>query len=214
MSYWCQYPDLTFQEEGHRYLWKGVPRRSVSGVLSSVGTLNEKTGFFDPVGYGHFAKQYENAAEFGTAFHKIASAIVQGKNVKYPVEMESWVIQLRAYLKAYPLVPINDVNGVSIIEYPMYSVRHGYCGTPDLVACNAKREVCVIDWKTSAAHEKHYDYQTAAYAQLVEEVHKLRVKRRITLRVTDTKYDPLDRTGHSEDLIMFNSLNNVLKMAA
>lgn len=214
MSHWLQYPDLTFDAEEHKYLWKRVKRPSVSQVLQSVGILDEKSGYFNPIGYGKFAKMYSNAADFGSAFHKVASGIILGKNVKYPEDMESWVIQLKAYLKSYPLIPLIDKNGNPIVEYPMYSIKYGYCGTPDLVAYNAKREICVIDWKTSAAHEKHYDYQTAAYAQLVEEVHKIKVKRRITVRITQDKCDPLDRVGQSTDFIVFNSANNLLKMAA
>lgn len=211
---WQQHPDLTFNEDLHHYFWRGCRKISVSQVLQSVGTLDNESGYWNPVGYGKFAKMYANSAEFGSAFHKIASGLLLGKTVKYPPEMEQWVAQFKRFLSCVPLIPLVDKNGNPVVEYPMFSVKHGYCGTPDLIAYNAKREVCVYDWKTSAAHENHYNYQTAAYAQLVEEVFKVKVKRRITVRITDEKFDLLDRTGRPEDLIMFNSCLNVLKMAA
>lgn len=213
MCQWLQYPDLTFEQETHTYLWKGIRKPSVSQILQSVGTFNHDTEYWNPIGYGKFAKMYSNSADFGSAFHKIASGILLNKKVKYPEQIEPWVIQFKLFLSKYPLIPIIDNAGNPVVEYPMYSVKHGYCGMPDVLAYNAKREVCVIDWKTSAAHEKHYNYQTAAYAQLVEEVLKVKVKRRISVRITDEKYDLLDRFGHPEDVIMFNSCNNVLKMA-
>jgi hypothetical protein len=214
MCHWQQYHDLTFEQETHTYLWKGIRKPSVSQVLQSVGTQDPITGYWNPIGYGKFAKMFANSAEFGSAFHKVASGLLLGKTVKYPPEMDLWVIQFKRFLSCVPLIPLVDKNGNPIIEYPMYSVKHGYCGTPDLVAYNAKREICVIDWKTSSSHEKHYNYQTAAYTQMVEEIFKVKVKRRISVRITDEKFDLLDRTGHPEDLIMFNSCLNVLKMAA
>lgn len=214
MSYWIQYPNLTFEPDGHKYLWKGNIRPSVSKVLESVGVMNDK-GFYNPIGYGHFAKQDENIANFGSAFHKVAPAIVLCQDVSYPEVMEPWISNLRKWLKKKPIVPIKDKNGVNIIEYPMYSVKYGYCGTPDIgAAYNKKGEACLIDWKTSGKHEKHYNYQTAAYAQLMWEVHGIKVKHRITVRTTDTDCDPLIRTNHPEDWIMFQSCLNVLKMAA
>jgi hypothetical protein len=210
MSHWLQ-TDLTFEPEEHVYCWKGVPRRSVSQVMESVGILDKETGFYNPVGYGKFAKRFDSAREFGNTFHKIAPAIVQNKPVRYPAEMDPWIVQLREYLRSNPLQPLIDINGVPIIEYPMYSVKYGYCGTPDLVAYNSKFEVCVIDWKTSAAHEKHYNYQTAAYEQLVREVHNVKTKiRRITLRITDKENDPVDRSGQPIDWIKFQSMLNIL----
>jgi hypothetical protein len=190
-----------------------VKKISVSQVLQSVGTFDSEKEIWEPIGYSHFAKRFESASNFGSAFHKVASGIMLGKKVNYPEQIEPWVIQFKSFLLKNPLIPIIDKNGNPVIEYPMYSLKYGYCGMPDVLAYNAKRDVCIIDWKTSAAHEKHYNYQTAAYAQLAEEVLKVKVKRRISVRITDEKYDLMDRFGHPEDLIMFNSCNNVLKMA-
>lgn len=214
MSYWIQHPDLTFDPENHIYRWKGCERPSVSKVLESVGVLDQKSGFYNPIGYGHFAKQDVDIANFGSAFHKIAPAIVLNQKVSYPDVMEPWVAQLRKYLSKYPLFPLKDKNGFYIIEYPMYSIKYGYCGTPDMVCKNKKDEICIVDWKTSSAHEKHYNYQTAAYDKLTEEVHGIKAKHRITVRVTESEFDPLIRTNKPEDWIMFQSCLNVLKMAA
>jgi hypothetical protein len=210
--YWLQ-RDLTFDAESHTYLWKGIKKLSVSQILQSVGVINDK-GYFEPLGYGEFAKRYEESANFGSAFHKIPPAIISGKNVKYPEVMEPWIAQLRLFLKEYPLIPICDANGVTIQEYPMYSVKYGYCGTPDFLGFNSKHEIVLVDWKTSAAHAKHYNWQTAAYAQLIDEVHKIKVKRRLVVRFTETNFYIEERYNKPEDFIAFNSCLNVLKMVA
>lgn len=214
MSYWLQHPDLTFDPEEHKYLWKGSERPSVSQVLESVGILNRKNGFYNPIGYGHFAKQDINIANFGSAFHKIAPAIVLNQNVSYPETMEPWVANLKKWLSKNNLRPIKDKNGIYIIEYPMYSVRLGFCGMPDMYALNKKDDVCGIDWKTSQKLEKHYRYQTAGYDILTEEVHGFKTKHRIAVRITDTDIEDEVRTNKPEDRIMFQSCLNVLKMAA
>lgn len=209
MSYWLQ-KDLTFDSESHTYLWKGIKRLSVSQILQSVGIIREN-GSIDPMGYSDFAKRYERAANFGSAFHKIAAALIAGKNVKYPDLMGPWVDQLKRFIKQYPLVSIYDINGVAIQEYPMYSIKYGYCGTPDFLGYNHNHEIVLIDWKTSTSYAEHYNWQTAAYAQLIEEVHKIKVKRRLIVRFTECQFYIDERYNKPEDWIIFNSCLNILK---
>lgn len=209
MSYWIQYPDLTFDPVEHKYFWKGVVRPSVSQVLSTIGVKNDN-GFFNPVGYGHFAQQNADLAEFGNTVHKIAPALVLEKKVLYPESMENWISKFKEYLKKNPYTPLKDKNGNYLIEYPMCS--SGYCGTPDLIAMNTKGEICIVDWKTSDAFVKHYHYQTAGYARLAKEVLKLNVKHRIIVRINEDKCDHVVRTNKSKDLIIFSSCLNIVKM--
>lgn len=210
MSFWIQYPNLKFDPVEHIYTWNNVERPSVSNVLERVGVLKE-SGYYNPVGYGKFAKQDPYLAEFGNALHKIAPALVLKKAVKYPESMEPWISKLKEYLEKNPLIPLKDKYGHYLIEYPMYS-KSGYCGTPDLVALNKKNEICVVDWKSSEAIVKHYHYQTAAYGKLVSEVHKLPIKNRITVRINENKCDDEVRKYKSEDLIVFMSCLNIVKM--
>jgi hypothetical protein len=208
LSHWIQYPDLKFDPVEHKYTWKGVVKPSVSTVLGSVGTKTE-SGYFNPVGYGTFAKQNPDLAEFGNTVHKIAPALVLKKKVLYPESMENWISKLKAYLEKESYTPLKDANGNYLIEYPMYS--SGYCGTPDLIALNRKSEICAIDWKTSDAFVEHYYYQTAGYARLVREVHNLKVKHCIIVRINDNKCDHIVRTNKT-DLIVFSSCLNIVKM--
>jgi hypothetical protein len=177
--------------------------------LSKVGVKNNE--YFTPVGYSDFAKQDPDIAEFGNAFHKLASYVVICENVEYPESMAPWVNNLYRFLKNYPFRPIQDKDKRYLIEYPMRS-KSGFCGTPDLVAYNIRDEVCVVDWKTSSTHDKHYRYQTAAYSKLVEEVHGIKVKHRYTVCITDKSFSIEVRTYKPEDLIIFSSCLNLCKM--
>jgi len=58
----------------------------------------------------------------------------------------------------------HDVEAVEI-ERPMVSERHGYGGTPDLIA-RVDGRLELLDWKTSAAIYREHVVQAAAYAAM------------------------------------------------
>lgn len=217
MSFWIQ-NDLTFNEEEHEYQWKGKAVTGVTSILGNVGIRTfDKKGVerWSPIGFNDQWVGDDTAANFGVALHKIAEAIIQNFDVNYPESMEPWVRSLRSFLHDYPLVPLTDLNGNPLTEYPMYSERYKYAGTPDLVGMTNKDDVWLVDWKTADSFQKHWNLQTAAYENLLREVFKIKKKiTRVIVQITADKYIPNFRSGHPEDWSGFLSANNVLRMAA
>jgi len=158
------YPDLEFDAATHTYTYKGRIVPSVTQVLQSVGVCDDN-GFWKPVG---FNAQFGDpaAAEFGTAFHKIAAAKLLGKAVEYPSEMQPYVDVFDRFCVEWKLGPGIDRNGDTVIETPLYHEKYGYAGTPDFVGAAKGGKFYIIDWKTSASKCAHWQLQLAAYHEL------------------------------------------------
>jgi len=112
---------------------------------------------------------------------------------------------------------LTDPEGNKLIEYAMYSERFGYAGTPDLVAMDSKETVIIFDWKTSTTEQVHWDYQLAAYEQLVKEVFSIKKKIiRKTVRFEENSYHVRTRAGITcmADWTAFQSCANVYKISA
>jgi len=220
MCNWIQYPNLTFNEEKHVYLWNNVPVIGSTSVLSSVATLKKRkdgTEDWNPIGYSRFARS-EDAANFGKAFHKICQIEVVGGDADYPEIMQPWVDQFHLFNNKYKLLPYEDKNGVSIVEYPMYSERYGYAGTPDFfgwINYRGRNVLALIDWKSSTSSQIHWRWQIASYIQLCKEVLKIKEKViGISVRFDEDYYEVDIRDTCPEDWIGFQSVLNVFKMAA
>lgn len=127
---------LTFDEQSHVYRWQGKEAPSVNQILSSVGVMDKKSGYYRSCGYSDFAKD-DNAASFGTAFHKIAAIVLRGGVPTFPEIMTPWVTQLYEYLDK----------------------------RKDALCTN--RNLIVLDWKTSTTSKKHWWFQLAGYAEIV-----------------------------------------------
>lgn len=212
MSTWLQYPDLTFDEDKHLYLWRNRPIKSVTQVLSSVGTRDRK-GNWSPLGFDDRWIRDTTAADFGTAFHKVAAIILKGSTPNYPPVMEPWVQQFYRFLAEYNPEPVEDLGGNPLIEYPMYSVKFRYAGTPDLV-CEMGKDIYLLDWKTSTADTAHWGIQLSAYEKLIKEVLGVKKKiHRMTVRFGELSYHVKKWTNPS-DWAMFQSALNVSKLAA
>jgi len=223
MSFWIQYPKLSFDEEQHVYTWLGTPKRGVTSVLSSVATkVIDKNGFPDwkPVGFDdRWLRGDSTAIDFGHAFHKVAAIILRGGVPSYPKEMEPWVKQFVRFKKDWNIVPLQDVAGNKLVEYPLCSQLMDIAGTLDLLAYfghgKYKGRVAVFDWKSSTSQQDHWRAQTAAYASMAKEVFGIKERiLHIPVRFTADNYYPDIRDNRPEDLILFQSCCNVLKAAA
>lgn len=211
MGYWLQYPDLTFDEDKHLYLWRKRPVKSVTQVLSSVGT-RDKNNNWSPLGFDDRWIRDTTAADFGTAFHKIAAIILKGSTPTYPPVMEPWVQQFCRFKKEYKPVPLVDKGGNLVLEYPMVSEKFGYAGTPDLV-CEMGKDIYLLDWKTSTADSMHWGIQLAAYEKLIKEVLGIKKKiHRMTVRFGELSYH-VKRWVSPSDWAMFQSCLNINKLA-
>jgi hypothetical protein len=173
MCFWKQYPNLTLDDnfkETHIYRWKEFVADSSTQVLGAVA--RKIKGKFVPICDSNWCKN-EVAANFGNSFHKAIAYIETGIDVEYPDEMKPWIEQYKKWRKGYSDYEIAvDENGVKLIEYPMYSERFKYCGTPDAVFIRKKGpgEILLVDWKTSTAEIPYWKYQIASYENLIIEV--------------------------------------------
>lgn len=168
-----QYPDLSFDEAEHRYLWRGQIVIGVTSVFDRVGYRKSSNDFWNPLGIPDFCKSEESSG-WGSAFHKIPEIILNGGSVNIPdpekaEEAKPYIEGFNNFLSDYPTEPLCDQNGKKIIEYPLYSELLKLAGTPDFFGL-LKSCFVLLDWKTSEAYAKTYGPQTAAYEKLVKEV--------------------------------------------
>jgi hypothetical protein len=176
-------PDLKFDERSHIYKWKGRDVPSVTQVLSNVGVrvkLPELQGDdveypprWVPVGFDDTWLKDDTSAQFGSAFHKVAAGILEGKTVYYPEKMEPWIDQFRRFVDENGIVPKRDINGTPMVEYPLCAEKHPalFCGTFDLAVDveDKKNTVLIYDWKTGTGKESFWGMQLAAYGKLLSE---------------------------------------------
>ena len=212
-------PGLLFDAAKHEYFWYGKKVPSVTQILHSVGTLkkqNDGSEMWKPIGFDNRFTRDDIAANFGTAFHKVASIILTGGIPSFPPAMEPFVRVFRQFLSDFPIVVLQDKLCNPLVEYLLYSERYGYAGTPDaVVLAKGGAEVWLLDWKTSTTFQNYWNFQTAAYEQLIKEV--LGIKKKIirkVIRFTDTRYFVQSRTNNPEDWAGFQSCLNLLRMAA
>lgn len=217
MSFWNQYPDLTFEERTHTYIWREKKVLSVTQLFDMIGFRKDNTKPFNSIGLPDVAKK-ENNAIFGSEFHKGANGIVQGLNVTWPIEMIPWANTFEIFWKESDFIPIIDRNCHPLSEYPMFSKRFGFAGTPDLI-CRNKRDnnIYIIDWKTSTSYQDCFSWQTAAYEQLFRELfggwlfdHREKIVR-ATYIFSPTEVKSYKRHCKPQDWIFFQSLLNIYK---
>lgn len=224
MSFWIQYPNLTFSEEQHDYRWNNRPVPSVTHIPDCIGYRKNDKEPFRTVGCPDFAKR-EHDSTFGSAFHKMANAMVLGKVVSFPEEMLPWHDLLKIFNQQYPLEPMCDQNGNTITEYPLYSQFFGFAGTPDLFALHpVTNKLWLVDWKSTEYYQKNYSWQTAGYEILIREIFggKIFGSRekiyRATVLFSPDKQSPevvmRDNGNNPEDRMAFLNLLSTYKLAA
>lgn len=229
MSFWIQYPDLTFDEKEHRYAWQGRPVPSVTGIPDSLGFRKDDTKPFHPIGCPDFAKKQADADK-GNALHKINNAIVTGKKITFndpekELEAKLWIDKLYRFLDKHQFTPLYDLSGNMLSEYPMYSEKRKFAGTPDWIVREVAHNVIwLIDWKSSGAYQKSYSWQTAGYEILFREVFggiifdKREKIVRCTVMFNTDKDMPKEELRSSstnpEDTIEFQSNLNTYRLAA
>jgi hypothetical protein len=131
--------NLTFDPDTHEYRWNGVIVPSVTQILNRVGVKKDDDGPFKSFGQGEFFQADENAARFGNALHAVAKYEMLGQGCEYDPALQPWV------------------NGLE-----MFITEHQWLKKEE-------RRLYVIDYKTSDAAQKHWNYQTAGYDLLVRQ---------------------------------------------
>ena len=159
---------LNFEQEGHRYTWKGQPVPSVTAVLREW----VKT----PAGYIHTVsgamvetERFETAGAFGTAIHE-GAALILCNDLDWDSLDPALVPPLREFerwMDDYKVQPLH-------IEEPMYSEKHGVAGTPDILGeLQGFRHLSLIDIKSGRVNAT-VGPQTGGYEIIFREQHKYR----------------------------------------
>lgn len=213
MSYWIQYPNLQVDFDSHVYRWKGRVVPSVTDVMDRVGVRDDTDSHWSPVGCSDFAKD-EEAANFGSALHKVIAGLFLGKKVEYPEVMSNWIAQFIMMKTKMKFEPLVDDTSRYIVEYPLYSEQYEFAGCVDFVGTDLNYDVCDVDWKSSATNQKSYGWQTAAYKHLVKEVFNINVKKRYIGLFDGGDYRGPIECKNPSDFPMFLSFRNTLKAAA
>lgn len=213
-NFWIQFPDLTFDREKHIYQWKEKKVDSVTQIMDRIGTRENDQSPWKSIGCPDFAKT-EHDQNFGLALHKYITYIFWDFEPKYPDELKPWIRQFENFMCDHPIIPLYDKNHRPIVEYPMYS-KNGYAGEIDFAGLYRKKDIWLIDWKSSGSYMPGYAWQTAAYEQLLRETFGgvLFDKRakiyRFTVLLTKEKYNP-KHSDNPVDWIMFQSFMNILR---
>jgi hypothetical protein len=105
-------------------------------------------------------RQRDLAAQRGGLAHDAIACALMGK--PYPLEWEPWVRAALGFLADYGLDCV-------AVERVVWSRRHRYAGTCDLVACRGDGTLVATDWKTGPLWPEA-SLQLAAYAICVEEM--------------------------------------------
>jgi len=220
-------PDLKFDERTHTYTWIGRVVPSVTQVLSNVGVRIREAvldndniyykGEWVPVGFDDRWLQDDTAAQFGSAFHKVAAGILEEKKVGYPDEMEGWVESFRRFIAEFNGLDIVDIDRIRLVECPLYSEKYGYCGTFDAIGKTKDgKGYMIYDWKTGTGKESFWPLQLAAYAQLASEYFGFCNIEGTVVRFSESGYKIFPVLGkyneYGLEFQRFNSCLNVYKM--
>jgi hypothetical protein len=136
---------LTFNEEEHRYFWRG---REVPSVTQALKVVSPTYGFVDP-------EQLEIARQKGVAVHKMIELFYKGEAFHVP----EWLQPI--YTKFLRFI---DETGFEVIrsEYRVYHELYQYAGTLDLFGTMQGKAV-FIDVKRSFMAGRAIGMQLEAY---------------------------------------------------
>ena len=101
----------------------------------------------------------DKAGVRGTRVHALAERLVAGEQVTVPEDIRGHVEACVSFIDAWNVEPM-------LTEFPVFSRKHKYAGSPDLCAwVDGHTEPVLIDWKTNAKGPYGESaFQLAAYA--------------------------------------------------
>ena len=172
-------PEVYLSEATHQYF------HASGKELFSVTTAFEKVGITD------FSKVpfaiLEPARIKGDMVHEMAAYYGLGLLDESSVDHS-----LGGYLDAIKKYYTENVKRIIAVEQPVYSLKLGLAGTPDIVYENHAGEICLDDFKTPIKLHISCKWQTAAYAHLHEKMHKVRIQKRHAVQLKDDGFYFLD----------------------
>ena len=148
-----------------------------------------------------------NAAERGTAAHRICAALVQGL----------WVPSIpddcRGYIESFRLwTPY--IEETVLVEKELVDDKLGYQGRPDWIGrIRGDKTLTVLDWKTSLAKGRLWQAQLAAYGHLAEVGLDRPIGRLASLRLKSDGKKPIldDYRRDPHDMAAFASALNAYR---
>ena len=156
---------LTFDPEAHAYTLDGVPVSAVTSI-TDLADAPELLEVMKAIGPAEFERRRQAAAEFGTAIHAAAAAILRGISL-LPLNLGP------RFASSVELVGnwiADNVAEALYVEEIMASPRFKVAGRPDLVArLKGHRKVTIVDWKSGRGIYYGARFQQAAYRIIVAE---------------------------------------------
>lgn len=162
---------LTFDEATHIYKCDGHVLPSVTQILREwVSVPFRKIYVNTQSGVAVDTQIFEDAQEFGTAIHRAAAFILSGQGLQWNM-LDSALIpplrQLEVWVDDFKIKPVH-------IETPMYSDKHQFAGTPDIIGeLRGFKHLCIVDIKTGR-NNPTVGAQTAGYEIIFREQDKYR----------------------------------------
>ena len=183
--------NLTFDESNHEYRLDGIKLPSVTQVLQGAGLSD-----FSKVN----PELLERAKKFGTATH-ITCALFDDNRL----DMKSLDPALEPRLEAWILFKRDfGITEFKEIEKQVYSTKYQYAGCLDRLW-----EDALIEIKTCTTIPKTTGLQLVGYQEAYEEMHKVKIKRRLCVQLLDGTYK-MEEYKSKSDFRVFTSCLNVI----
>lgn len=140
---------LDFDAEAHAYRLHGVPVPSVTTVLKATGYIRLA---------GIFPSVLERARARGQRVHMALHYLFEDDLDLSTVDEETqgYLLSAQKYLDAY-------VKTVYRAEMRVWSERHAFAGTLDILALHSNNRLFIGDFKTGDPADVAADIQTGAY---------------------------------------------------
>lgn len=136
--------ELDFDEETHTYRYKGVV---VSGVTSCISHIPDEL---------RFSSHFQWKTELGTRVHHICEKI----NLGLPYTLDG---DTAPYIAAYLDWKQNGGFKILHAEKRLFSRRHMFAGTADIIGIDPYGKRCIADIKTVTTLSPTVGLQLAAY---------------------------------------------------
>lgn len=149
-----QNTEIEFDPVEHVYTVDGKTVPCVSDIIAVFGKDIDEGDDLE--------LKMDAAADRGTTCHKVIEMYLRHMEPEYPDEYEPYVDAIRLFLSEHKIQPI-------FIEQPIYSAKHNYAGTPDLL-CFFDGYLTLIDYKfVSQIAKTKVKAQLNAYCKAYEE---------------------------------------------
>ena len=160
-------------DDSHYYFINGEHVPAVTRVLDEAA----------PVAYGlkqfflrstpeSAEKKLRETGDFGSMIHGVIERLLKGEKI----DLEEYSTKAKQHLCSFvqwfeDFKP--DAKSIQT-EHTVASLKYKVAGTLDL-ACRKDGELWIIDFKTSAGIYHNHELQLAAYKELYEEMHEVKV---------------------------------------